>query len=170
MDITEERAHEMVDNLNREFNINPCGLVIKPYLEYGKGAYYSYSTNNGFIYVSQKYLKEEVLIHEFAHHIVRQIIMTKKNIARCRREIRIRKKCLMDMNFGYAERMKSLNHISTRRQVRRRKVKKKRTKHHDNVFVKALKAVISVHYGDLNKYPTTSEYSTVIKKLGIGKV
>ena len=51
--LDEEQAMAMLKELNKAFNISPCGLRVE-HLEYGRRAYYT----NGVIFVAPKGDKE----------------------------------------------------------------------------------------------------------------
>jgi len=156
-----EQAMNIVDDLNTMFNTR-CRLSIKPYLEYGREAYYN--TWAETICIKEKSLEEWVLIHEFAHHIAHQIKRTKNQLSVSKKQVKYYKDVIKAMNFGHSEnmQMRSINNIR-----KRRTTKRKNQKHHDRLFIKALKHVAIRYYGSIDGYKPTNEYKCVQKALGI---
>jgi len=154
MNVTEERAIEIIENLNRRFNVTPCELVVKPNLKYGRHAYYL--SIDKTIFLDERQMTESILIHEYAHHLCNEIKRVQKEIVKLRRFIKEEKRKLKNMDFGFDK----VVFIQ-----KKRKTRKKRQRHHGKLFTKALKAVILAHFGSLEKYSCEREYINVIKGL-----
>ena len=148
--LDEEQAMAMLEELNKAFNISPCGLRVE-HLEYGRRAYYT----DGVIFVAHKALDEFAILHEFAHHITDERTRRIKNHQASEKAYR---KMIDDWDFGRSAYLASYN---LRKATM--KSKPKRRKHHAREFIACLKKVAQVFYGNYKLYDWDREYKTVRK-------
>lgn len=155
----ENEIRQLVDRLNREFNVYPCGVRFEDDLGYGRDTFY---VDYGYILFSRKYLERitpSIVCHEFAHHLVKHLKRLRREIRAKRKWIREAEKRLGAWDFGYAECQKSALAPA-------RKVERKRRVLHGRDFIRCLRKVIE-RAGI--EYDFSREYATVRKAFLGGK-
>jgi len=145
--ITEAQAREIIKTLCAKFNARPCYVEIHQHLPYGVLAQYHHNR----IFLTPKALSIDDVLHEFAHHLVRERKQIREAYQIAKRDYERMKQ----WDFGF-----KVRHYR-RRQNKRRKV-------HEREFAMCLKRVVLAYYGSLDKYDWNIERKRV-QKLVLGR-